>query len=420
MHQDARREQQPELAAALDGVLADLTMVAAGMTLPFTLVLSDPAGNCFVENPHLPKRDVNLRVRRYDRTAKQDLDIGLQPTAAAREAGYIDEDNAEHKPHVDQGVEGIEALMGVGGKEGTLGSEAFSGNREVMRFPMACPHCGTEGEQLMCVTDIPNFKDVVIMAYDCENCGYRTNEIKGGGAIPEKGKIITLRVLGPEDMRRECLKSDSAAIMIPEIELEVTAGSLGGVYTTVEGMLQKIRHRLVEDNPMMAGDSAVKVHETEEGDGEDGKVPPAGSVSKRRQLFLEFVDKLDKVVNGELFPFTLTLKDALANSFIGLAAGCTDPKEDVQLAAEEYVRSQEEDDDFGIADMVVDDYEMPAQGERLGLRREHVEDHPTPFFRGCEDDEAAAQEAQTRIAKAAAEQVEAAGEDARPKVQDGS
>eukprot|EP00975_Prorocentrum_lima_P060459 12681080-Prorocentrum_lima.AAC.1 len=63
---------------------------------------------------------------------------------------------------------------------------------------------------------------------------------------------------------------------------------------------------------------------------------------------------------------------------------------------------------------------MPAQGERLGLRREHVEDHPTPFFRGCEDDEAAAQEAQTRIAKAAAEQVEAAGEDARPKVQDGS
>ena len=36
----------------------------------------------------------------------------------------------------------------------------------------------------MCVTDIPHFKEVIIMTLNCEECGYRSNEIKGGGAIP--------------------------------------------------------------------------------------------------------------------------------------------------------------------------------------------------------------------------------------------
>lgn len=29
-------------------------------------------------------------------------------------------------------------------------------------------------------------QEVIIMAFTCEQCGYRNNEIKGGGAIPAK------------------------------------------------------------------------------------------------------------------------------------------------------------------------------------------------------------------------------------------
>jgi zinc finger protein len=40
-------------------------------TLPFTLILDDPAGNSYVENPKAPSLDPRLRVTFYDRTATQ-------------------------------------------------------------------------------------------------------------------------------------------------------------------------------------------------------------------------------------------------------------------------------------------------------------------------------------------------------------
>lgn len=44
------------------------------------------------------------------------------------------------------------------------------------------------------------------MAYNCNHCGYRTNEVKASGAISAKGKRIELRVTKPEDLNRSFLK----------------------------------------------------------------------------------------------------------------------------------------------------------------------------------------------------------------------
>ena len=401
LYQDARREQQPEVAAALEGVLAEMAMMAAGLKAPFTVVVSDPAGNCFVENPLVPRADPSLRVRRFDRTPTQDLQLGLQPSAEARAAGVIEDENPEHQTAKGVTVEGVEALMGLGGAGDALESGALTGKKEVLRFPMGCPSCHREGEQLMCVTDIPHFKEVIIMAFDCEHCGYRSNEIKGGGAIPERGRVTTLRAIGPEDLAREMLKSDTAGIYVPELELELTAGTLGGMYTTVEGALQKIRKSLVDDNPILAGDASVKNHSA------------TGELRNRKSAFDAFVERLDAVVGGRAFPFTLILRDPLANSFISAARGCADPKDDVQLAETEYERTEEENDDLGISDMVVDDYELPeAQRDgNMGIGR--VEDHPTPFFRGCEDDKGAAEDTERRAEQRARAAAETLGEEAR-------
>jgi C4-type Zn-finger protein len=43
------------------------------------------------------------------------------------------------------------------------------------------------------MTNIPFFKEVVIMATLCDACGHKTNEVKSGGGIEAKGKKITLR-----------------------------------------------------------------------------------------------------------------------------------------------------------------------------------------------------------------------------------
>lgn len=56
------------------------------------------------------------------------------------------------------------------------------------------------------------------------------------------------------------LKSDSAMVFIPELELELRHGTLGGVYTTVEGLLMKIRNSLWNSNPFAIGDSTTKHH----------------------------------------------------------------------------------------------------------------------------------------------------------------
>ena len=36
------------------------------------------------------------------------------------------------------------------------------------------------------------------------------------------------------------LQSDTASVMIPEVELELASGTLGGLVTTVEGLITKI------------------------------------------------------------------------------------------------------------------------------------------------------------------------------------
>ena len=59
---------------------------------------------------------------------------------------------------------------------------------------------------MICLADIPHFKEVVIMATVCEYCGHRTNEVKSGGGIEPKGKKVTLKVTDPSDMSRDLLK----------------------------------------------------------------------------------------------------------------------------------------------------------------------------------------------------------------------
>jgi len=49
-------------------------------------------------------------------------------------------------------------------------------------------------------------QDIIIMSTNCEYCGYRDNEVKAGGAIPEKGKKIILKVEDEEDLSRDLLK----------------------------------------------------------------------------------------------------------------------------------------------------------------------------------------------------------------------
>lgn len=65
-------------------------------------------------------------------------------------------------------------------------------------------------------------------------------QVKGGGAIPNRGTKYTLETTSREDFRRDVLKSDTAVLEVPELELVLEMGTLGSMYTTVEGLLNKV------------------------------------------------------------------------------------------------------------------------------------------------------------------------------------
>lgn len=109
----------------------------------------------------------------------------------------------------------------------------------------------------MCTTSVPYFKELIIMSFICEFCGVHSTECKTGGEISLKGKRMTLKVIDEEDLKRDCFKSDSSRLFIPELDLELGYGTLGGIYSTIEGLLEKIIDNLRENNPFV-GDSSNK------------------------------------------------------------------------------------------------------------------------------------------------------------------
>jgi zinc finger protein len=126
-----------------------------------------------------------------------------------------------------------------------------------MKFPSDCYSCGVSGFAQMCIASIPFFKEIIIMAFSCDACGFRTTDVKSGGGVSDKATRIVFKIDKPEFMNRDVFKSDSCIMAIPEVDFAMAPGTLGGVYTTVEGLLDKVITNLVDNNPFEVGDSAT-------------------------------------------------------------------------------------------------------------------------------------------------------------------
>mmetsp|Transcript_8805 Transcript_8805/g.14292 ORF Transcript_8805/g.14292 Transcript_8805/m.14292 type:complete len:586 (+) Transcript_8805:396-2153(+) len=346
--QDVRRDQSPEIAAKVDAFVAKLALILCGVSFPFTVVLEDPSGNSFIENPHAPNRDPNLRFEEFVRTKEQNKKLGLHleeyendtATAETTTPEATDKQGGFHEP--------VGSTMGRSDHE-TADSTLME--KEVYELPSDCPNCGSRGTSKTCLTDLPFFKEIIIMAFTCEMCGYKTNEIKGGGAIPDKGKVIRLKILKKDpnnpkvwddDMKRDLVKSNSAGFDIPELGIEVTQGSLGGMYTTVEGILNLAKDKLFEGQAaeFLSGDSAV---------------------TSRKSKFQELEEKFLSLLAGEM-DFTIELRDPLANSYI---YSPTAPEPEERLTEETYERTFQENEDLGLNDMCTEGYEtIPAPGDK--------------------------------------------------------
>ncbi|GJN90140.1 hypothetical protein Rhopal_003139-T1 [Rhodotorula paludigena] len=267
----------------------------------FTLKLDDMSGNSFVETRG-GLADPKWSKREYGRDREQDERLGLKHDDAQDKA-------TSHYPE------------------------------EVLSFPGVCSLCGSELETLMKKVNIPHFKDIILMSTNCHDCGYRDNEVKSGGAIAEKGRRITLKVEESDDLSRDILKSETAGLEIPEIDLELNPGTLGGRFTTLEGLLQQVYEEL-DEKVFARGDASAE------------------GVSDGMQAFLA---NLKKAMAVEM-PFTVILDDPLSNSFIQSLYA---PDPDPNLSQEDYERDHEQNEELGLNDINTENYghvEVPESG----------------------------------------------------------
>ncbi|CAN1804767.1 Zinc finger protein ZPR1 homolog, partial [Linum perenne] len=332
--QEERRKVNPQTAEALDQFLIKLRACATGDS-SFTFILEDPTGNSFIENPFAPSPDPALNIKFYDRTPEQQESLGYlanptQPVVevTSGEAAETDVNPQTVEPHGSVGaVAGHRAIAQSSSADIADAMFRYSSPEEVMTFPTTCGACNISCVTKMFVINIPYFQEVIVMASTCDNCGYRNSELKPGGAIPEKGKKLTLCVKNVKDLSRDVIKSDTAGVKIPEIDLELGSGTLGGMVTTVEGLITKI------------SDSLERVHGFTFGDSVD---------ENRKTKWQDFRSRLIKLLELEQ-PWTLILDDALGNSFI--APSTDDLKDDHQLTHEEYERSFEQNEELGLNDL---------------------------------------------------------------------
>ncbi|XP_040890872.1 zinc finger protein ZPR1 [Toxotes jaculatrix] len=297
--QPARRAADPEVAEKIEEFIQKLRKLK-DVEREFTLVIEDPSGNSFVENPLAPQRDEALTVSRFKRTVQQDIQLGIRA-----------EDDLDEEPE---------------------GNDLETMRNEVLVFNTNCPECNAPASTNMKLVQIPHFKEVIIMATNCDSCGQRTNEVKSGGATEELGTKITLHVTDPSDMSRDVLKSETCSVSIPELEFELGMAALGGKFTTLEGLLKDIKDLTVSKNPFICGDSGT---------------------TDRVQKLNEFGEKIDKVIAGEM-NIHFILDDPAGNSYLQNVYA---PEPDPEMTVEKYTRSFEQNEELGLNDMKTEGYQ---------------------------------------------------------------
>lgn len=336
--QPDRKTLQPEVYEKIEELIAKIQKYinCEEGTLPLTLILDDPSGNSWIEYvpgepqhkwsctyyPRTPAQNVQLGLISEDEVAQRELEIKKQKELAAQKL-------VEHKHQVEEGKITENPIS----HSINDGSEIENFENEVETFRATCSGCYAPCETHMKLVNIPHFKDVVIMSTVCDHCGFKSNEVKTGGEIPPHGTKITLLCDEPEDLARDILKSETCGMTIPELNLDLTPGTLGGRFTTIEGLLRQVRDELHSRVYTQTSDSMTP---------------------ETKARWNTFFDNLDKAIEGHT-KFTINMVDPLSASYIQNVYA---PDPDPNMTIIEYPRTTEENDELGLNDMKTENYEQ--------------------------------------------------------------
>lgn len=307
-----RKDTHPEDAAKIEAFLEKLKRLKT-VDSPFTMIIEDISGNSFVSNPHAPAKDLETTTVHFVRNKDQDHALGI-----FRPDEISDKTEEESQPGI---------LKPENPEEFTYEKII----QEVMQFQTNCASCNSPCETNMKLTNIPYFKEVIIMATNCDACGHRSNEVKSGGGIEPQGVRIELIISEPKDYNRDILKSETCCLKIPQLDFEVGPAALGGRFTTVEGILIAMKDQL--------NDSKTTFQDSQD--------------AETKKRLDEFIHQFDTMMSLEK-PFKLILDDPAGNSYV---QNLRHPDPDDCLQIIKYDRSFEQNEELGLNDIEVENYE---------------------------------------------------------------
>ncbi|XP_013141327.1 PREDICTED: zinc finger protein ZPR1 [Papilio polytes] len=302
--QETRRQEHPDDAATIDEFVTRLQALKTVST-PWTLELEDISGNCFVENPEAPAKDPRCERTDFNRSKEQDHTLGI---------------------FQQEEIHGITNGLAQSKIEAEADFYEKMASEEVMQFKTNCPDCNAPAETNMKVTNIPHFKQVVIMATVCDACGHRTNEVKSGGGIEDKGVKFEVRIASRDDFSRDVLKVglgyEKCAVVF---ESALQSFPLYNITINVLFTIHKLQFTIT----LYYNSFFLFSH--------------------------SFVEKLEEVLSGKR-AVTLVLDDPAGNSYVQSLSD--DPQiPDDGLKVTYYERSFEQNDELGLNDMKIEGYE---------------------------------------------------------------
>lgn len=64
----------------------------------------------------------------------------------------------------------------------------------VSEIESLCMNCQSNGTTRILLTKIPFFKEIILMAFQCPECGYKNSEVQPGQSLADRGIRIEVNV----------------------------------------------------------------------------------------------------------------------------------------------------------------------------------------------------------------------------------
>lgn len=128
--------------------------------------------------PNVEKRfDVITEPIHVDENRAEDTAVAIENGGGA--ADDEDEEELEDKPSI-------------------YTEQAEDDVPEVTTIESLCMNCQENGMTKLLLTLVPYFREVILMSFECDHCGFKNSEVQFGGKVQEQGTKIELNVTDSE------------------------------------------------------------------------------------------------------------------------------------------------------------------------------------------------------------------------------